>query len=190
MCIFHHQTNQKNQNQIPIKAQIKVKHIGQIHIHIWMGRNIFKNCSKKHLSGSHIPPNYYPEIPVHETEPTISPKSIGKRWHLPIYLPWLQNEIYWPNRIFFPNALLQTFSGFQINNYKSNFVVHLLVKQHPIGPIKEIMGIIYITNKGCLMDNLEKFYIYSETIKKNQIIYKNKVNPNAIFDVINSYNSP
>ena len=47
-----------------------------------------------------------------------------------------------------------------------------------------IMSTIHITNKGRLMDTLEKFYIFRETKLDNQINDKLAVRPNIIFETI------
>ena len=44
-------------------------------------------------------------------------------------------------------------------------------------------------DKGRYMDTIEKYYIYKETQKNNQINDKNTVKPNAIFDIITSHDS-
>jgi hypothetical protein len=59
-----------------------------------------------------------------------------------------------------------------------------------MGPINEIITILYTTKKGSFMDTVEKFHIYSETRLNNQINDKNTVKPNAIFDVVNSHDPP
>ena len=46
------------------------------------------------------------------------------------------------------------------------------------------MNIIYITKKGNIVDNLERFHIYDETKRNNQINDKNRVHQNIIFDMI------
>ena len=46
------------------------------------------------------------------------------------------------------------------------------------------MDTIHITDKGRLMDTLEKFYIFRETELNNQINDKLYVKPNIIFDTI------
>ena len=46
------------------------------------------------------------------------------------------------------------------------------------------METMYITNKGKLMDTLERFYIYWETKINNQINDKLTVKPNIIFETI------
>jgi len=46
---------------------------------------------------------------------------------------------------------------------KSSFVQHLLENGHSIGQSEDIMETIYITNKGQIIDKLEKFYIFRET---------------------------
>jgi len=44
--------------------------------------------------------------------------------------------------------------------------------------------VLYMTNKGRLMDAMEKFYMYKEARNNNQINYKDTVKLNMIFDVI------
>jgi hypothetical protein len=46
------------------------------------------------------------------------------------------------------------------------------------------MKILYRTNKGKLMDTMERYYIYKETQLNNQINDKNITKPNIIFDTI------
>jgi hypothetical protein len=55
---------------------------------------------------------------------------------------------------------------------------------HSIGPMEEIMETVHITNKGPMMDTLEKFYIFCETKLNNQINDKLAIKPNIIFDTI------
>jgi hypothetical protein len=76
------------------------------------------------------------------------------------------------------------FRDFKYNNRKSKFATHLLDNNHSIGPINDIMEILYTTTKGRSMDTIEKFHIYKETCNNNQINDKNTVRPNAIFDAI------
>ena len=71
-----------------------------------------------------------------------------------------------------------------IKNGKSNFAQHLADNNHTFGPIEEVMNIVYITKKGKLMDALERFHIYEETKRNNQINAKNKVHQNIIFYMI------
>jgi phosphopentomutase len=76
------------------------------------------------------------------------------------------------------------FRDFKYNNKKSKFATHLLENNHSIGHINDIMQVLYTTTKVKLMDTMEKFHIYNETRKNNQINEKNTVKPNAIFDVL------
>jgi hypothetical protein len=50
--------------------------------------------------------------------------------------------------------------------------------------MENIMDIIQTTRKGRMLDTLEKFYIYRETKRNNQINDKLTVKPNVIFDVL------
>ena len=79
------------------------------------------------------------------------------------------------------------FRDFKYNIRKFSFAIHLLDNNHSMGPINEIMRILYTTKKGNHMDTVERFHTYSETRLNNQINDKNKVKPDAIFDVINSH---
>lgn len=46
------------------------------------------------------------------------------------------------------------------------------------------MDVIHTTNKGRLLDKMERFYIYKETRNNNQINDKNTGKPNIIFEII------
>jgi len=69
-------------------------------------------------------------------------------------------------------------------NNKSKFAQHLLENEHTIGPMENIMDILHTTNKGRVLETLEKFYIYRKTEPNNQINDKLTVKPNIIFDVL------
>ena len=46
------------------------------------------------------------------------------------------------------------------------------------------METVYVTNKGQMMDTLEKFYIFGETKINNQINGRMTVESNIVFDTI------
>jgi hypothetical protein len=73
---------------------------------------------------------------------------------------------------------------FKHGNGKYSFAQHLLENGRDIRPIEDIMSTIYITNKGRLMDTLDKYYIFRETKIDNQINDKLAVRPNVIFETI------
>ena len=50
--------------------------------------------------------------------------------------------------------------------------------------MEEIMDIVHVTNKGKMMDTLERYYIYRETKSNNQINDKLTVKPNATFKTL------
>jgi hypothetical protein len=81
------------------------------------------------------------------------------------------------------------FHDFKYNIRKSSFATHLFDNNHSVGPIYDIMDVLYTTGKGRFMDRVERFYIYRETRDNNQINDKNTVKQNAIFDAINSQDS-
>jgi hypothetical protein len=61
---------------------------------------------------------------------------------------------------------------------------HLLENNHSIGPIESIIDVLYMTNKGRLLDTMERFYICKETRINNQINDKNTAETNLIFERI------
>jgi hypothetical protein len=61
---------------------------------------------------------------------------------------------------------------------------HLLENNHSIGPIESVTDVLYTTNKGRLLDTMERFYIYKETRINNHINDKNTAKPNIIFETI------
>jgi hypothetical protein len=73
---------------------------------------------------------------------------------------------------------------FKYNNRKSKFAQHLLDRQHSIDSMENIMDIICITDKGKMMDTIEKYYIYRETKLNDQLNDRLTVQPNIIFETI------
>ena len=83
----------------------------------------------------------------------------------------------------FNTRFKEHFWDYKCNNGKSNFAQHLIDNNHTLGPM-EIMNTVYITKKGKLMDTLERFHIYDEVKRNNEINDKNTVHQNIIFDKI------
>jgi len=50
--------------------------------------------------------------------------------------------------------------------------------------MEKVVDIMQITSKGRMLDTSEKFYIYRETKRNNQINDKFTVKPNVIFDIL------
>jgi hypothetical protein len=71
---------------------------------------------------------------------------------------------------------------------KPNFAQHLLHHHHSIGPMNTIMDTLHITAKGRMMNTIERFHIYKETLMNNQINDKHTVKPNITFDIITQNN--
>ena len=76
------------------------------------------------------------------------------------------------------------FRNYKYYNGKSNFAQHLIDIKHTLGPADEIMNIVYVTKKGKLVDTLERFHIYYEIKRNNQINDKSTMHQNNIFDTI------
>jgi hypothetical protein len=89
----------------------------------------------------------------------------------------------------FQMSIQEHFRDSKYNNCKFNFETQLLENQHSIGHIDDIMEIVYTTNKGRLMDNIEKIYLFRKPVETTKIM-KNTVKPYTIFDVISTHNSP
>jgi len=53
-----------------------------------------------------------------------------------------------------------------------------------VGPREGIVDTVHFTNKGRLMDTIERFYIFRETKQNNQINDRLTVKPNIIFETI------
>jgi hypothetical protein len=67
-------------------------------------------------------------------------------------------------------------------NQKSNFAKHLLDYGHAWYPMEDSMTTLQTANKGRMLNTLERFHIYAETKKQNQINDQHTVFPNVIFD--------
>jgi tRNA U38,U39,U40 pseudouridine synthase TruA len=75
------------------------------------------------------------------------------------------------------------FRDYKYANNKSKFAQHLL-EGNSFGPVEDITDTIHIANKGRMLDTLERFYIYRETQRDNQINDKLTVKSNAIFEAL------
>jgi hypothetical protein len=84
----------------------------------------------------------------------------------------------------FRTRFSEHFKDFKYASQKSHFAQRLLENGHSIGPIENIMEIIYPTTKGRQMDTIEKFHMYKITCEGTQINDKNTSKPNAIYDAI------
>ena len=80
-----------------------------------------------------------------------------------------------PLKIRFQDHLID----FKYGNNKLKFTQHLLENKHGFGPMEDTMDIVHITNKGKMMDTLERYYIYKETKSNKPINDKLTVKPNA-----------
>jgi hypothetical protein len=78
--------------------------------------------------------------------------------------------------------IFQKFPIFWVTLY--NYAKHLLENQHTLQPIQKCMSILHSTGKGPLLNTLEKFYIYRETLKDNKLSDKNTVASNFIVDAV------
>jgi hypothetical protein len=73
---------------------------------------------------------------------------------------------------------------FKYGYSKSQFAQHLLENGHAIGPMQDITDTLHFTKKGRLMDTIEGFYIFCETILNNQINNRLRAKSNTIFETV------
>jgi hypothetical protein len=76
------------------------------------------------------------------------------------------------------------FRDYKYANNKSKFAQHFLEEGHSFGPIDDKMDTIILANKGRMLDTIERFYIYRETQRDNQINDKLTVRSNKIFEAL------
>jgi hypothetical protein len=80
----------------------------------------------------------------------------------------------------------EIFRDYKYGNNESKFAQHLLDSKYATGPKGSIMDIIHITNRGKMLNTMEKFCIYKETKIDNQLNAKCTVKPCVIFENGNS----
>jgi hypothetical protein len=90
----------------------------------------------------------------------------------------------WPNWSSFRTRFKEHAQDFRLGNHKSNFAKHLLDCQHTLHSIEDSMSILHISNKGRMLNTLERFHIYKETMHHNQINDGHTVSPNAIIEEV------
>jgi hypothetical protein len=84
----------------------------------------------------------------------------------------------------FKTSFQEHLRDFKYGNNRSNFAQHLLENKHAMGPMEDIMDVIHVTNKGEMMDTLERYYIYKGTVSSSQIKDKLTTKPNPIFEAV------
>jgi hypothetical protein len=65
--------------------------------------------------------------------------------------------------------LQEPFRDFKYGTGKSMSAKRPIDKKHSIAPMEDVMEILHITNKGSMMNTLERFHIYKLTRPDNQI---------------------
>ena len=64
------------------------------------------------------------------------------------------------------------------------FAQHLMQSGHAVGPMEDILDVVHITNKGKMMDTLERFYFFKETKNIKQINDNLTLKTNVIFETV------
>jgi hypothetical protein len=76
------------------------------------------------------------------------------------------------------------YDDYKYANNRSKFAQHIIDEGHSFGPMNDIMEIIHVAKKGRMLDTLERFYIYSETKRGNQLNDNLTIQSNPIFDAL------
>jgi hypothetical protein len=74
--------------------------------------------------------------------------------------------------------------SYKYNPQNSTFAQHIIESKHRFGKKVDIMTIKFFGKKGKYLDTMEKFYIYQQTKKSNQLNDKHTVIYNKIFETI------
>jgi hypothetical protein len=90
----------------------------------------------------------------------------------------------WPKRSSFRTRFKKHAQDFRLGNHKSNFAKHLLDCQHTLHSIEDSMSMLHISSKGRMLNTLERFHIYKETMHYNQINDHHTVSPSAIIEAV------
>jgi hypothetical protein len=95
----------------------------------------------------------------HTENPAIAPHFETFR-EVHFFKTWqVCTRTYGTDRKILSNPVSRTLRDFRHGNGRSRFALHLLENGQDIGSMEDIMDTIHITDKGRLMDTLEKFYI-------------------------------
>jgi hypothetical protein len=81
------------------------------------------------------------------------------------------------------------YNDYKYANNRFKFAQHIIDEGHSFGPMNDIMGIIHNAKKRWMLDTLEKFYIYRETKRGNQLNDKLTIQSNPIFEALVQHTS-
>jgi hypothetical protein len=124
--------------------------------------------------------DYFPHTTIPSKTNTKNQVSIN--WHVPIASKCMLDRLA---DLFLSDS---TYTSGIINTPAKNLnsLNTFWTTTTPLGPW---MDILHLTSKGAMMNTLERFHIYSETKRDNQINDRCTVKLNAIFDSITHLNS-
>jgi len=75
-------------------------------------------------------------------------------------------------------------AAFRTNNQNSNYAKHLTEHTHSFSPIQDTMRILQRHNKGAHLNTIERYYLYREFTKSNQLNDEHTISRNKIFDAL------
>ena len=76
----------------------------------------------------------------------------------------------------FRTRFREHYNDYKQANNRYDFTKYVIEEGHNFGLMNEIMEVVYIAKKGRMLDTVEKFYIYRETKRDNQINAKLTIN--------------
>jgi hypothetical protein len=80
-------------------------------------------------------------------------------------------------------------ASYKQQDYNSKYAQHLVENDHPMAPINETMEVVQVVKKGHYMNALQRFYVYEETHRNNQLNEKPKAGYNRLFVTIIHWNN-
>ena len=71
-----------------------------------------------------------------------------------------------------------------MNSHTSNFTKHLIEQAHSFSSIQNTLKILQRQSKGAHLNTIERYYIYVEFTKNNDLNDEHTISPNKIFDAL------
>jgi len=79
---------------------------------------------------------------------------------------------------------------FKTNSHMSNFAKHLIEQTHSFSSIQNTMQILQRHSKEAHLNTIERYYIYAEFTKDNNLNDEHNISPNKIFDALLEAHQP
>ena len=123
-------------------------------------------------------------LELQKAPPPQKKKQIQQEWVYQLKCPTCHKKYVGQTGRPFHVRFREHYRDYKYANNKSKFAQHVIEEGHAFGPINYIVDTLHIANKGMMLDNLERFYIYKETQLGTQINDKLTVWSNPIFEAL------